>query len=61
MNNFTSQKRIFMRMVALGLISCNAQEKNQSESGSTKASGDFIPDVEIEQLKCLQNGNEMIY
>lgn len=37
-----------MLLVAYGLNSCNAQEKNNNDSGSTEASKDFTPDIEID-------------
>lgn len=48
MKSFTSQKLIFLLWVAMGLTACNAQGKSNAKNGSTKASNDFGPDVEIE-------------
>jgi blue copper oxidase len=48
MKNFTSKKHIFMLLVTIGLSACNAQGKPNPESGSTKASDNFNPDIEIE-------------
>jgi blue copper oxidase len=48
MKNFTSKKIIFLLLVVPGLSACNAQGKSTPEAGSTKASSDFAPDVEIE-------------
>lgn len=47
MKNFTSKKLIFTLLVVFGLNSCNAQGKNNNNSGSTEASKNFIPDIEI--------------